>query len=115
MRLISFAVQIAATPQLLPWPRWKAELGERMMPGFDGHGDPKNWGKFKGTVPARWFTHVVPNPASHHLKLGYDLKDSGRLEDAIAELYQTLRLAPCDPAARQELSCVGRREDVASR
>jgi hypothetical protein len=59
---IQLAVPRSAAPQLLPWPNWKAELGARMMPGFDSHCDPKNWVVFKGTAPPTWFTHIMPNP-----------------------------------------------------
>ena len=49
-----------------------------------------------------------PDYAATHLNLGYALKDSGRLDEAVAEWEQTLRLAPGDTAARHGLARIGR-------
>jgi hypothetical protein len=58
---IEIVIPRSAKRQLLPWPQWKTELGERMIPGFDVHGDPKNWLIFKGTVPPAWFRTITAN------------------------------------------------------
>ena len=59
---IEIAMPLSARSQLLPWPLWRDELGWRMLPGFDRHGDPENWCLFKGVVPPAWFRHLLPNP-----------------------------------------------------
>jgi len=43
-----------------------------------------------------------------NVNLGYALKDSGRLDEAVAEWEQTLRLAPADRAALHDLVRIGR-------
>ena len=64
---------------------------------------------YEGAVEAyRRSLSLRPHYAATHLNLGYALKDSGRLEEAIAEWEQTLRLAPGDRAAREELMRIGK-------
>jgi tetratricopeptide (TPR) repeat protein len=54
-----------------------------------------------------------PDHAATHLNLGYALKDSGRIDQAVLAWKQALRLAPNDLAARQELARLDdHREDV---
>jgi tetratricopeptide (TPR) repeat protein len=43
-----------------------------------------------------------PNYAATYLNLGYALKDSGRIQEATAAWEQAARLAPHDPALREE-------------
>ena len=80
---IEIAIPRSARRQLLPWPHWKAEMGERMMPGFDTHGDPENWLMFKGTVPPAWFRahHGQPTGGGGRRR-ETGLRDAGRQENA---------------------------------
>ena len=49
-------------------------------------------------------------PRGHLPQLGYALKDSGRLTEAVTAWEHVLRLVPGDPSARQELIRRGKRE-----
>jgi hypothetical protein len=62
----------------------------------------------EAVVAYRQSLRYRPIYAATYLNLGYALKDSGRLEEAAAAWEQTARLAPYNPAPRQELSRLGR-------
>ncbi len=48
------------------------------------------------------------NHPATYVSLGYALKDSGRIEEAVGAWEQALRLAPNDPTASGELMRQGR-------
>jgi hypothetical protein len=60
---IEIAIPRSCRGNLYPWPQWRAELGERMLPGLDRHGDPENWLIFKGAIPPDWFRRIAANPS----------------------------------------------------
>ena len=49
----------------------------------------------------------MPNAPATYLHLGFALKESGRLEEAVSAWQQVLRLAPNDVAAHEELKQAG--------
>jgi protein O-GlcNAc transferase len=52
-----------------------------------------------------------PNYAGTYLNLGYALRDSGRVAEAVTAWEQALRLAPNDRTAREELGRLAKREN----
>ena len=59
---------------------------------------------------ARSFRQALRHRASApstYLHLGFALKESGRIEEAVSAWQQVLRLAPADVAAREELKEAG--------
>ena len=63
----------------------------------------------EAVVAYRQSLRYRPNYVPTYLNLGYAFKDSDRLAEAAAVWEQAARLAPHDPAPRQELSRLGRR------